>query len=121
MTDQLPAIIQQSNALGVLPDASPIPALIAAVGDQAACRYIDFFTANIRNSNTRRGYARVCGQFFAWCETRGRTLGTIRPFDVSIYIEARQQTQSAPDVKRNGASCSTAFRSRRCGICAIGR
>jgi hypothetical protein len=29
-------------------------ALIAAAGDQAARRFLDFFAANIRNSHTRR-------------------------------------------------------------------
>ena len=73
LTDQLPA---------VLPPAAPpseaaafhamIPTLIADAGDQASWRYIDFFTSNIRNPNTRRAYARACGTFFAWCEERGR-------------------------------------------------
>ena len=35
------------------------PALIADAGDQAAWRYVEFFTANIRNPNTRRAYARA--------------------------------------------------------------
>ncbi|WP_280642937.1 hypothetical protein [Methylocapsa acidiphila] len=30
------------------------PALIAASGDRAAYRFFEFFTANIRNPNTRR-------------------------------------------------------------------
>jgi hypothetical protein len=31
-----------------------VPALIADLGDEAAWRYVEFFTANIRNPNTRR-------------------------------------------------------------------
>jgi hypothetical protein len=54
--------------------ASPlVPALIVAAG----WRYVEFFTANIRNPNTRRTYARACSRFFAWCEVRGLTLTTI--------------------------------------------
>ena len=45
-----------------------VPALIADAGDAAGWRYVEFFTANIRNPNTRRAYARACGRFFAWCE-----------------------------------------------------
>jgi hypothetical protein len=56
-----------------------VPALIADADEPAAWRYIEFFTANIRNPNTRRAYARACRQFFAWCEDRGLTLTTIRP------------------------------------------
>ena len=39
------------------------PALIADAGDPAAWRYVEFFTANIRNPNTRRAYARACRNF----------------------------------------------------------
>jgi hypothetical protein len=39
-----------------------VPALIADAGDQASWRYIKFFTANIRDSNTRRAYAGGCQQ-----------------------------------------------------------
>jgi hypothetical protein len=61
---QLPAVI----ALRL------VPALIAAAGDAAGWRYVEFFTANIRNPNTRRAYARACARFFAWCDGRGLTM-----------------------------------------------
>ena len=68
--NQLPAIISP----GVLTSpinayaATLVPALIADAGDAASWRYVEFFTANIRNPNTRRAYARACAKFFAWCE-----------------------------------------------------
>lgn len=108
MTDQLPAVIPPGT-LASVSDANLVPALIADAGEQAAWRYIDFFTANIRNPNTRRAYARACGQFFAWCEERGLALKTIRSFDVATYIEARQQTHSAPDVKQQLAAIRMLF------------
>lgn len=108
---QLPAILPliQSGALTPLPNAHLLPPLIAQAGEQASWRYIDFFTANIRNPNTRRAYTRACHQFFAWCDECGLGLGTIRPFDVSIYIEVRQQTHSAPDVKQQLAAIRMLF------------
>src|ERR1700727_3164516 len=86
--DQLPAIIEpaRSGGLTPLPDAQLIPAVIADAGEQASWRYVDFFTSNIRNPNTRRAYARACQTFFTWCEDRGLTLTTIRPYDVATYI-----------------------------------
>src|ERR1700761_1670343 len=110
-SDQLPAVIApaQPGALTPLPDGQLIPTLIADAGEAAAWRYIDFFTSNIRNPNTRRAYARACGSFFAWCEDRGLTLEAIRPFDVSTYIESRQQTHSAPDVKQQLAAVRMLF------------
>ena len=88
---RLPAIIEpiRPGALTPLPDGQLIPALIADAGEQAAWRYIDFFTSNIRNPNTRRAYARACQTFFAWCDERGLSLTTIRPYDVATYIETR--------------------------------
>ena len=108
-SDQLPAIVQPTT-LPSLTDASHlVPALIADAGELAAWRYIEFFTANIRNPNTRRAYARACSQFFAWCEDHGLTLATIRPFDVATYIETLQQTHSAPGVKQQLAAVRMLF------------
>jgi len=88
---QLPATITQAEITSS--DAHTtliVPALIADLGDDASWRYIEFFTANIRNPNTRRAYARACARFFAWCEDRGLSLTAIRPFDVATYIERLQ-------------------------------
>jgi beta-lactamase regulating signal transducer with metallopeptidase domain len=46
----------------------PIHALVAASGDRAQERFIEFFTANIRNRNTRRAYAQAVVEFLTWCE-----------------------------------------------------
>ena len=108
MSDQLPAILQP-GALTISVDGHLVPALIADAGEPAAWRYIEFFTANIRNANTRRAYARACRQFFAWCEDRGLTLNTIRPFDVATYIETLQQTHSSPCVKQQLAAVRMLF------------
>ena len=95
MTEQLPALTA-SHLPALLGDRHLVPALIADLGEQASWRYVEFFTANIRNPNTRRAYARACSRFFAWCDERGLTLTAIRPFDVATYIEELQQTHSAP-------------------------
>jgi hypothetical protein len=42
-----------------------LPAVIARAGERAAWRFIEFFTATIRNKNTRAGYGQAVGQFFA--------------------------------------------------------
>src|ERR1700682_5123650 len=108
---QLPALIDPATpgVLTPLPDAQLIPALIPGAGESSAWRYIDFFTSNIRNPNTRRAYARACQSFFAWCDERGLTLITIRPHDVATYIETRHQTHSAPDVKQQLAAVRILF------------
>jgi hypothetical protein len=86
-----------------------VPALIADVGNDASWRYVELFTANIRNPHTRQVYARACARF-AWCEQRGLTLAAIRPFDVATYIESLQQDHSAPGVKQQLAAVGSKTR-----------
>ena len=99
-SDQLPSIILP-GALATPIDGHLVPALIADLGDPGAWRYIEFFTAHIRNPNTRRAYGRACSRFFAWCEERQLSLTTIRPFDVAKWVEQLQTTHSAPGVKQH--------------------
>jgi len=108
MIEQFPTIIQP-GALAPTTDRNVLPALIAAAGDAAGWRYIEFFTANIRNPHTRRAYARACREFFAWCEARELTLATIRPIDVAAWVETKQQTHSAPAVKQQLAAMRMLF------------
>jgi site-specific recombinase XerD len=97
------------GAVVILPSDQIVPAAIAAEGEQASWRYIEFFTANIRNPHTRRAYARACGRFFAWCARRRRELREIRPFDVAAYIEGLQSTAAAPSVKQELAAIRMLF------------
>jgi site-specific recombinase XerD len=100
----------QAPATLVAPCAGHVvPALIADAGETAGWNSVEFFTANIRNPHTRRAYARACSQFFAWCEERGLTLTTIRPFDVAAWVEQLQQTHSAPGVKQQLAAVRMLF------------
>jgi site-specific recombinase XerD len=105
--DQPPAVIPPAAPIAVRD--LPVPALVAAEGERASWRYIEFFTAHIRNPHTRRAYARACGAFLAACEVRGLALATIRPVDVAAYIEALQQVRSAPAVKQQLAAIRMLF------------
>jgi hypothetical protein len=60
---QLPAVIPPGavTAAADLDPAALVPALIAAAGDTAGWRYVEF----ICNPHTQRAYARACSQFFA--------------------------------------------------------
>ena len=95
MTDQLPVPARKTN-VATRREPMIVPLLIADAGEQASWRYVEFFTANIRNANTRRAYARACSNFLAWSDERGLTLPQIRPHVVGAYIEALQETASAP-------------------------
>jgi len=50
-----------------------------------------------------------CIRFFAWCEDRGLTLATIRPFDVAAWVEGLQQDHAAPGVKQQLAAVRMLF------------
>src|ERR1700757_236935 len=103
MTDQLPAVLQP-GALTTPTDTYIVPALIADAGDAAGWRYVEFFTANIRNPHTRRAYARACGRFFAWCAERGLTITVIRFHDVATWVEELQEKHGAAGVKQQLAA-----------------
>jgi integrase/recombinase XerD len=87
--------------------AGSLPSLIVNAGDNAAEKFIEFFTAQIRNRNTREAYARAVGQFMTWCEERGLALGTIRPVHVAAYIE--KLPLSPPTVKQHLAAIRMLF------------
>lgn len=58
------------NQLATL-ETIPAPSLITSAGDHAAYRFLEFFTAQIRNPNTRRAYAKAVGEFCLWSERHG--------------------------------------------------
>ena len=47
-----------------------LPRLIDDAGSKAQRRFIDFFLAKIRNSNTRAAYGHATGRFLAWCDAK---------------------------------------------------
>jgi hypothetical protein len=52
----------------------------------ASERFIEFFTANIQNKNTRLAYARAVYQFFDRCDGRGLRLQDSKPTHIAGYI-----------------------------------
>ena len=90
--------------------AAHAPALIAASGARASYRFLEFFTANIRNPHTRRAYARAAGEFFDWLEAHGVTqLAAIESVHVAAYIEQLQRARSAPTAKLRLAALRRLF------------
>src|SRR5258708_24236462 len=89
--------------------AGGLPAVIAAGGKKAGLRFIEFFTAEIRNPNTRRAYHRAVCDFFRWCEDRGLELERIGPVHVAAYIEKLLRDLSRPTVKQQLAAIRMVF------------
>jgi site-specific recombinase XerD len=86
------------------------PALITAAGDRASYRFLEFFTARIRNPHTRRSYGRAVGDFCAWLEARGvRDITQVNSFVVASWVEHMQQVHPAPTVKQRLAAIRMMF------------
>lgn len=79
-------------------------------------RFFEFFTANIRNRNTRRAYYKAACRFSEWCEGRGlHELPQVKPPHVAAYIEMLGMPQpdgqglSKPSVKQHLAALRMLF------------
>ena len=86
-----------------------VPAVVLAAGKKAGLRFLEFFTANIRNPNTRRAYHRACLDFFRWCESGGLALDDIGPVHVAVYIERLGKDLARPSVKQHLAAIRMLF------------
>jgi site-specific recombinase XerD len=98
------------NQLVPFRTAEASPALIAAAGESEQRRIIDFFTANIRNRNTRRAYAQAVAEFLAWCEAhRVTSITVVQPVHVAGYIDELTRARSAPTAKQRLAAIRHLF------------
>ncbi len=89
---------------------SSAPSLVAASGARASYRFLEFFTAQIRNPHTRRAYARAATEFFDWIETKGVTqVAAIESVHVAAYIEHLSRARSAPTAKLRLAAVRCLF------------
>lgn len=90
--------------------APTFPPLVAASGDRARIRFLEFFTATIRNPHTRRAYSRAVADFLAWCEGVGvPDLAAVQPLHVATWVEAQTRSLSAPTVKQRLAAIRHLF------------
>jgi site-specific recombinase XerD len=97
---------------------SPVPRQLSSLSErptlflasQSAPRFWEFFTANIRNKNTRRAYFQSVCRFSRWCEIHGLTeLSAVKPIQVAAYIEELQSMLSRPSIKQHLAALKMLF------------
>ena len=104
LTDQIippPALVRAGLEM--------LPAAIAAHGERTGRRFIEFFTATIRNRNTRMAYARAVKRFFDWCEDHHLGLDDIEPIAIAAYIEELGSEIAKPSVKQHLAAIRQLF------------
>jgi integrase/recombinase XerD len=86
-----------------------LPAMVRAAGERASRRFIEFFTASIRNRNTRAAYARAVKRFFDWCDESRLELHDIEPITVAAYVEQLGGAVAKPTVKQHLAAIRQLF------------
>jgi integrase/recombinase XerD len=93
-----------------------VPVIISAAGERASFRFVEFFTANIRNKITRLSYGRALREFCDWCEERGFRLADLNPVLVAGYVELlgrpaaeHGRGYSKPSVKQHLAAIRMLF------------
>lgn len=76
-----------------------VPIVMKSAGEQASRRFIEFFTAQIRNKGTRAAYRYAVEQFFGWCNLNDVAFSEIQPIVIATYVESLANRLSAPTVK----------------------
>ena len=102
-----PTLPRPGMALTVMASHAEAWALFAPTPD-AGQRCVEFFTANIRNPNTRKAYARAAVDFAGWCARHGVSdVRQVQPVHVAAYIEGLQV--AVPSVKQRLAALRMLF------------
>ena len=102
-------LITQKSGFLLATESPLVPDLIHRAGPSATKRFVEFFTANIRNRGTREVYARAVGRFCRWCELRGFSLEDVEPIVVAAYVEHLLKELSRPTVKLHLAAIRMLF------------
>lgn len=103
-------INNQKNSLPTLISSNAdLPIVVSNAGERATFRYVEFFTAQIRNANTRRAYLGSTKRFFKWCESNELSLEEIHSIHIATYVETLQLELSAPTVKQHLAAIRMLF------------
>src|SRR6202140_2810396 len=91
-------------------NSAALPTLVAAAGERASMRFLEFFAANIRNPHTRRAYLRAADEFLGWCASVGvPSISAVQPVHVATWIEAATRELAAPSVKQRLAAIRNLF------------
>ena len=103
-----------------------LPSLILEDGEMATRRFVEFFTAQIRNKGTRAVYGNAVFDFFDWCTARNIALHQIEPIIVAGYIEdvsrhlaskygaSRLMSRNCPAFQASSFSSYTVLKQKQC-------
>lgn len=100
---------RRGGAVARVDPATSLPVVVSRAGSRAEEKYVEFFTARIRNVNTRTAYLRAIRLFFAWMDSASLLLESTRPFHVAAYVEQLASALAAPTVKQHLAAIRQLF------------
>ena len=86
-----------------------VPVVIRDAGPDAIRRFVEFFTANIRNPNTRSAYMRASRRFCTWAERHKVPLSQVEPVLVAAYVEELCKQYADLSVKQHLAAIRMLF------------
>ena len=86
-----------------------VPPVVDAAGPPARERFIEFFTANIRNNGTRAIYLRAIRRFCDWLEVSGFTIDQVKPVVVAAYVQQLAVELADPTVKQHLAAIKSLY------------
>jgi integrase/recombinase XerD len=92
-----------------IPNSHPLPSLISQAGGHARYKFVEFFTAKIRNPNTREAYFRAVTRFLTWCELHNLSIFSLNPPIVAGYVDQLETELSKPSVKQHLAAIRMFF------------
>lgn len=99
-----------ANGLAPIGAAPALPSLVAAAGERASIRFLEFFAAAIRNPHTRRAYSHAVSTFLHWCAEMGiSSITDVQPLHVAAWIELQSRSHSAPTAKQRLAALRHLF------------
>lgn len=104
-----PLILPNPQQALTFVEGAAVPVIIAKAGDKASYRFLEYFTASIRNPNTRKAYYQAVRQFFDWCDDHGLQLEQLNPIIIATYIEQLTATRNDATVKQHLAAIRTLF------------
>ena len=111
MNDALVILPKTQMSVAKAAGAIVVPDAIATAGPGAVNRLIEFFTAQIRNRNTREAYGRACSQFFDWMYENGvNDCRLVQPIHVAGWVETMLGEEfEVPTVKQRLAAVRVLF------------
>ena len=109
MTSGVPTPSHCNVPVGV--EQLSLPVLVAAAGERASNRFLEFFDIVICNPNTQRYYVYAVMGFLAWCEEFGVTsITAVQPRHVITWVEGQTSERCASTICQQLAAVRRLFK-----------